>query len=585
MIRKVLDDRPEPPRLRGPDGPSLRRPPSPRTSSACAFSASTREAPRSARRPRARSRNGPRSSSKARANWRAGASARASSRPRRAGLHERVLGARIARGMPSSSARGRSRGSCRPWRPIMEKGEVYPRSRRRLAAPTRSAESFHAAIARGQEALAFDPEHEGAKATLISLYLARSPRPSCARTRPTPPLRRARAAPRRRESAVAARGRLELETEPPGARVQDPPARRRGRADPRPALAEELGKTPALARPRRRELPPRDRARGSARRPDLAPRAPRREVRRSASRSTPTPRSARASSTSRPGRFSAAASATRSARPASSGSRDGRGSSSPATGRGQDYVRFLADLAIADREAAYARRPRDGMTGLVLRRRRGAPLSPARDRGGDGYRGTRARPSSASRGTTRTPFSSGKAPSTVASTTSPRSSSGRRRRAAATGDRTPGASASTPRSRTSRARASPCPVSLRSTPSRSTARPPACEAARERARVGPGRRRDVERGERAVEDDARRSVARPARDGASHLPRHSAGARRRERRLVPRRRFAAREVANAGERASGLTRPRPCCPAARRPRGVSCAPRRRPLAAPRPRGA
>src|SRR5581483_11514631 len=60
-----------------------------------------------------------------------------------------------------------------PWRPIIEKGEVYSA----LAAAARCSDeadrSFHSAVARGQEALAFDSENESAKRTLIELYLSK----------------------------------------------------------------------------------------------------------------------------------------------------------------------------------------------------------------------------------------------------------------------------------------------------------------------------------------------------------------------------------------------------------------------------
>jgi serine/threonine-protein kinase len=300
-----------------------------------------------------------------------------------AGLHESYLGARIARGVHLERARALAR-ELPPWRPIIEKGEVYSALASAARCADESAESFHAAIARGQEALAFDPEHEGAKATLISLYLARLAEAELREDKADILLFAGLARRLGAGSAVAARGHLALVTEPPGARVRIHPLVDAGEPILDPLSPEDLGKTPLS----------RDLDAGSyllvIEREGYRDVRISLRVRRDESSEIRVPLYTDAEIGDGfvyvpPGPFLCG------------GERDAFGEArlerlqmegffiarDPVTG--QDYVRFLADLAIANREAADARRPRDGMTGPLFAGVEGLRFPRARDRGGDGY--------------------------------------------------------------------------------------------------------------------------------------------------------------------------------------------------------
>src|SRR5207302_712276 len=113
---------------------------------------------------------------------------------------------RSDRGSPGATAAAGPRGA---------RAALPPLPRGRPGAP---AESFHAAVARGQEALAFDAQHEGAKATLVALFLDKLANAELREDKADAVLFAGLARRLGAGDAVTARGHLRVETEPRGAR-------------------------------------------------------------------------------------------------------------------------------------------------------------------------------------------------------------------------------------------------------------------------------------------------------------------------------------------------------------------------------
>ncbi len=271
-----------------------------------------------------------------------------------------------------------------PWRPIIEKGEIYSALASAARCSDEADRSFHAAVARGQESLAFDEDNETAKRTLIELYLSKVAdaelREDKADAHHFGGLARKLGA----GAKVAARGHLKIDTEPRGARVRIHPLVDAGEPVLDPIGAHELGRTPL-----EKELDA-----GSylivIEHEDFRDVRLSLRVRRDESTELRVPlytddELGEGMIYVPPGPF------------LTGGEPDMFGETrlqlrelegffvarDPTTGA--DYVRFLADLAIADREAAHARRPRDGMTGPLFAGSEGLRFPRPRDRGGEGY--------------------------------------------------------------------------------------------------------------------------------------------------------------------------------------------------------
>jgi serine/threonine-protein kinase len=271
-----------------------------------------------------------------------------------------------------------------PWRPIIEKGEVYAALASAARLENEAAESYHAAVARAQEALAFNPEHDGAKATLISLYLARLADAELREDKTDALLFAGLARRLGAGTAVAARGKLALATEPSGARVRIHPLVDAGEPILDPLSPIELGATPlereldagayliVIEREGYRDVRVSLRIRRDEESRLRVPLYTDAEVGEGFVYvpSGPFLHGAERDALGQHGLERRELEGFFIAR-------------DPVTS--QEYVRFLADLAIADRERAYARRPRDGMTGPLFSGGEGLRFPHPRDRGGEGY--------------------------------------------------------------------------------------------------------------------------------------------------------------------------------------------------------
>ncbi|MBI3725822.1 SUMF1/EgtB/PvdO family nonheme iron enzyme [bacterium] len=271
-----------------------------------------------------------------------------------------------------------------PWRPIIEKGDVYAALASAARFLDESAEGFHAAVARSQEALAFDPENENAKATLISLYLARLADAEHREDKVDALLFAGLARRLGAGDAVQARGKVSLETEPKGARVRLHPLVDAGEPILDPLSPLELGQTPlerdldagsyllVIEREGFRDVRLSLRVRRDEETRIRVPLYTEAEIGEGFIYVPPGPylSGGEADTLGETGRV-------RRDVPGFFVSRDPVISS--------EYVRFLADLAIADREAAHGRRPRDGMTGPLFDGVEGLRFPRPRDKGGEGY--------------------------------------------------------------------------------------------------------------------------------------------------------------------------------------------------------
>ncbi len=277
-----------------------------------------------------------------------------------------------------------------PWRPIIEKGEVYSALAAAARCGDESDRAFHAAVARGQEALAFDSDNEAAKRSLIDLYMSKVAEAELREDKADALHFGGLARQLGAGAKVTARGHLRLETEPKGARVRIHPLVDAGEPILDPLAGQELGATPIecdldagsyLVVIEDASTSPRTRFRDVR----LSLR-----VRRDESNVLRVPlytddEIGEGMVYVPPGTFLAGgepdalgeARLERLDLPGFFIARD------PTTGA--DYVRFLADLGIADREAAHARRPRDGMTGPLFAGIEGLRFPRPRDRGGEGY--------------------------------------------------------------------------------------------------------------------------------------------------------------------------------------------------------
>ena len=300
-----------------------------------------------------------------------------------AGLHKSFEQSRVARQRSLEKARVLA-SEIPPWRPIIEKGEVYSALATAARCSDEADRSFHAAVARAQEALAFDAHNEPAKKTLIELYLTKVAEAELREDKADALHFGGLARKLGAGAKVAARGHFKLVTEPRGARVRIHPLVDAGEPILEPLSPQELGTTPVECdldagsylvviehegyRAARVSL----RVRRDEANELRVPLYTDDEIGEGLVYVPPGPfllggepdafGEARLERRELPGFFVA---------------RD------PTTGA--DYVRFLADLGIADREAAHARRPRDGMTGPLFAGSEGLRFPRPRDRGGDGY--------------------------------------------------------------------------------------------------------------------------------------------------------------------------------------------------------
>jgi serine/threonine-protein kinase len=300
-----------------------------------------------------------------------------------AGLQKNFLQSRVARQRSLEKARALS-SEIPPWRPIIEKGEVYSA----LAAAARCSDeadrSFHAAVARAQEALAFDAHNDVAKKILIELYLNKVADAELREDKADALHFGGLARKLGAGAKVAARGHFKLVTEPRGARVRIHPLVDAGEPILEPLSPQELGVTPVeceldagsylvvIEHEGHRAVRVSLRVRRDEANVLRVPLYTDDEIGEGLVYVPPGPvllggepdafGEMRLERHELPGFFVA---------------RD------PTTGA--DYVRFLADLGIADREAAHARRPRDGMTGPLFAGSEGLRFPRPRDRGGDGY--------------------------------------------------------------------------------------------------------------------------------------------------------------------------------------------------------
>jgi serine/threonine-protein kinase len=106
-----------------------------------------------------------------------------------------------------------------PWSGVEAKAEVYASLAAAGEAREEAARAYDAAVARAQEALAFDETNEGARNTLGALYLSRLAEAEAHERRGDALLYEALARRYGATESVEARAEIGLVTEPPGARV------------------------------------------------------------------------------------------------------------------------------------------------------------------------------------------------------------------------------------------------------------------------------------------------------------------------------------------------------------------------------